>query len=211
MDLFGPRLDRIAEGAMILRGFALDRDLLAAVQAVAGRAPFRHFQTPGGRQIAVEMTNCGALGWISDRHGYRYQATDPATDQPWPAMPQGFLQLAQDAAEQAGFTGFRPDACLINRYVPGVRMGLHQDRDEVDFHAPIVSVSLGLSATFQLGGTARKDPVRRYALDHGDVVVWGGPARLAWHGILMLRDGTHPDTGRVRINLTFRQAGQTPQ
>lgn len=206
MDLFGTRQEPIAEGAAILRGFALNRDLVAAVQAVATQAPFRHFLTPGGRQIGVEMTNCGPLGWISDRRGYRYGVTDPLTDQPWPAMPQGWLELAQDAAAQIGFASFAPDACLINRYAPGVKMGLHQDRDEAGFHAPIVSVSLGLPATFQFGGTDRKDPVRRHVLEHGDVVVWGGPARLAWHGILTLREGNHPKTGRSRINLTFRRA-----
>lgn len=206
MDLFGPRLDQIAEGAVILRSFAADLDLLAGVQAVAAQAPFRHFHTPGGRQIGVEMTNCGTVGWVSDRRGYRYQASDPATDRPWPAMPPGFMRLAQDAAGQAGFAGFRPDACLINRYVPGIRMGLHQDRDEAGFAAPIVSVSLGLPATFQFGGSDRKDPVRRHPLEHGDVVVWGGPARLAWHGILPLRRGAHPLTGQARINLTFRRA-----
>ena len=206
MDLFGKRKEMIGPGAMILRGFALDPELLQGVARVAEAAAFRHFQTPGGRQIGVEMTNCGALGWISDRRGYRYDAQDPLTGQPWPAMPDAFAALARDAASQAGYAGFAPDACLINRYVPGVKMGLHQDRDEAGMEAPIVSVSLGLPAMFQFGGTDRKDPVRRYALDHGDVVVWGGPARLAWHGVLTLKDGAHPDTGRARINLTFRRA-----
>lgn len=207
MDLFGARVDPIAEGAAILRGFAQDDDLLAGVGRVAAQAPFRHFLTPGGRQIGVQMTNCGALGWVSDRRGYRYQTTDPESGQPWPAMPSGFADLARQAAAQVGFDDFAPDACLINRYFPGIRMGLHQDRDEAGFHAPIVSVSLGLPVTFQFGGTDRKDPLRRHDLQHGDVVVWGGPARLAWHGVLTLRDGQHPQTGRARINLTFRQAG----
>ncbi|SMO56262.1 DNA oxidative demethylase AlkB [Paracoccus laeviglucosivorans] len=206
MDLFGQRNEPIATGAMILRGFALDLGLVADVGQVSDAAPFRHFQTPGGRQIGVEMTNCGALGWVSDRRGYRYEPHDPLTDRPWPRMPQAFRELARDAAARAGFADFAPDACLINRYVPGIKMGLHQDRDEGDMGAPIVSVSLGLPATFQFGGTDRRDPVVRHPLDHGDVVVWGGPARLAWHGVLTLKDGAHPETGRARINLTFRKA-----
>lgn len=208
-DLFGagPDAQAIAPGAMILRGIALDPDLPAGIARIAALAPFRHMQTPGGRQIGVEMTNCGALGWISDRRGYRYAPCDPLTGQPWPAMPAAFLRLAVTAAARAGFPGFRPDACLINRYVPGIRMGLHQDRDEADLAAPIVSVSLGLPAVFQFGGVARADPVARHALGHGDAVVWGGPARLAWHGILTLKPGLHPLLGAARINLTFRRAG----
>ncbi|WP_024842474.1 DNA oxidative demethylase AlkB [Paracoccus pantotrophus] len=206
-DLFGTRRDDpIGPGAMILRGFALDLAILADVAHIAGISPFRHMQTPGGRQIGVEMTNCGALGWVSDRRGYRYEPDDPLTGRPWPEMPAGFLRLAQEAAAHAGFPGFRPDACLVNRYVPGVKMGLHQDRDEADLDAPIVSVSLGLPATFQFGGPQRGDPVKKHALEHGDVVVWGGPARLAWHGILTLKRGEHPLTGATRINLTFRRA-----
>lgn len=207
-DLFpepaAPR--RISEGAVILPGFALDHDLLPQVDAIAAQAPFRHFQTPGGRQIGVEMTNAGPLGWVSDRRGYRYQPDDPLSGKPWPAMPPAFLDLAMQAAAMAGFAGFRPDACLINRYRPGVRMGLHQDRDEADLGVPIVSVSLGLPVTFQFGGTERGDPIAKHRLAHGDVVVWGGPSRLAWHGVLTLRQGQHPMTGAARINLTFRRA-----
>ncbi|WP_134679898.1 DNA oxidative demethylase AlkB [Paracoccus ravus] len=208
-DLFGNRRDEpLADGAMILRGFALDRDLVGLVAAIAHAAPFRQMLTPGGKKIGVEMTNCGPLGWISDRRGYRYETLDPLTGKAWPAMPQAFLALARQAAGHAGFADFTPDACLINRYAPGVKMGLHQDRDEAGFDAPIVSVSLGLPAVFQFGGLDRKDAVRRHELRHGDVVVWGGPARLAWHGILTLKPGAHPATGQTRINLTFRQAGQ---
>ncbi|WP_246184952.1 DNA oxidative demethylase AlkB [Paracoccus aestuariivivens] len=207
-DLFGDRCkEPLAEGAVILRGFALDRGLVDVVSTIAKAAPFRHMQTRGGRQIGVEMTNCGSLGWVSDQRGYRYEATDPLTGKPWPSMPEGFGDLANAAAGAAGFGSFRPDACLINRYAPGVKMGLHQDKDEAGFDAPIVSVSLGLPATFQFGGIERSDPVRRHELRHGDVVVWGGPARLAWHGILTLKQGEHPETGRSRINLTFRLAG----
>ncbi|WJS85534.1 DNA oxidative demethylase AlkB [Paracoccus sp. TOH] len=207
-DLFGTRRDEpIGPGAVILRGFALDPAMLDEVARIAGLSPFRHMQTPGGRRIGVEMTNCGALGWVSDRRGYRYEPRDPLTGQLWPEMPPRFRQLAETAAALAGFPGFRPDACLINRYVPGVKMGLHQDRDEAGFDAPIVSVSLGLPATFQFGGPERGDPVAKHRLNHGDAVVWGGPARLNWHGILTLRRGEHPLTGACRINLTFRRAG----
>lgn len=207
-DLFGPGPDEvIAKGAMILRGFARHPDLPEAIAKIAAQAPFRQMLTPGGRRIGVEMTNCGALGWVSDRQGYRYEARDPLTGAPWPPMPDPLRQLAVAAAERAGFPGFHPDACLINRYHPGVRMGLHQDRDEADLTAPIVSVSLGLPAVFQFGGPARSDPVARHALSHSDVVVWGGPARLNWHGIPALKPGQHPVWGACRVNLTFRHAG----
>ncbi len=206
-DLFGTRRDEsIGPGAMILRGIALAPGILAQIARMTAVSPFRHMQTPGGRQIGVEMTNCGALGWVSDRRGYRYEHDDPLTGRPWPEMPDQFQRLAEMAAKRAGFAGFQPDACLINRYVPGVKMGLHQDHDEARFDAPIVSVSLGLPATFQFGGPDRGDPVAKHALNHGDVVVWGGPSRLNWHGILTLKKGDHPVTGPVRINLTFRQA-----
>lgn len=209
-DLFEDMPDDqiIGPGAMILRGMARQAGLMAEISALAAVAPFRHMLTPGGRQIGVEMTNCGPLGWVSDRRGYRYEHCDPLTGMPWPAMPPGFQSLARKAAARAGYPDFVPDACLINRYAPGVRMGLHQDRDEADLSAPIVSVSLGLPATFQFGGTDRKDAIHRHELRHGDVVVWGGPSRLAWHGILTLRPGTHPETGACRINLTFRLAAQ---
>lgn len=182
--------------------------LIAAITAIAARAPFRRFITPGGRRMAVEMTNCGALGWVSDRaRGYRYSPLDPASAEPWPPMPPLFTALAATAAAAAGFAGFTPDACLINRYTPGIGLSPHQDRDERDFSAPIVSVSLGLPATFLWGGAARRDPLRRLPLLHGDIVVWGGPSRLFFHGIAPLRPGLHPLTGPVRYNLTFRRAG----
>jgi alkylated DNA repair protein (DNA oxidative demethylase) len=153
------------------------------------------------------MTNCGALGWISDRAGYRYAACDPQGGRPWPAMPDSFLELATSAAARAGFPGFVPDACLVNRYQPGARLSLHQDRDERDFSAPIVSVSLGLPAVFLFGGERRADRPLRVTLAHGDVVVWGGPSRLRFHGVLPLEDGRHRLVGRQRINLTLRHAG----
>jgi alkylated DNA repair protein (DNA oxidative demethylase) len=204
----GPREETLAEGAVLLRGFAGDvaETLLAAVDAVAAAAPFRHLVTPGGYLMSVAMTNCGAVGWVSDRSGYRYDTHDPTTGEPWPPLPAAFLDLAAGAATRAGFPGFAPDACLINRYEPGTRLSLHQDRDERDTGAPIVSVSLGLPATFLFGGLQRSDPTRKVRVEHGDVAVWGGPARLAFHGIAPLAEGSHARVGRQRINLTFRKA-----
>ncbi len=200
--------DPIAPGAMLLRGFALDvsEALLQAVQQVMAQAPPRHLETPGGQAMSVAMTNCGARGWVSDRRGYRYTECDPLSGRPWPAMPACFAELAARAAAEAGFKDFSPDACLINRYEPGARMGLHQDRDEEDMAAPIVSVSLGLPAVFLFGGAKRSDRPMRYPLQHGDVVVWGGPSRLAYHGVATLAGGAHTLLGRQRINLTFRRA-----
>ena len=205
----------IAPGAAILRGFALPvtNALMQGVEAVLAAAPLRHLVTPGGQTMSVAMSNCGPLGWVSDRRGYRYSAVDPLSNQPWPAMPDGFLALATNAAVEAGFAGFTPNACLINQYEPGARMGLHQDRDEGgagggkegDFSAPIVSVSLGLPATFLFGGPQRKDKTTRWPLLHGDVVVWGGPSRLAFHGVAPLKDGEHAALGARRANLTFRR------
>jgi DNA oxidative demethylase len=214
MDLFarvpdvGPSQEAMADGAVLLRGFAkpFEADLIAALRDIVAQAPFRHMLTPGGHQMSVAMTNCGGLGWLTDRTGYRYDANDPETGQPWPPIPCSFRELAEKAADQAGFRGFSPDACLINRYQPGARMSLHQDRDEQDFGAPIVSVSLGLPAIFLFGGLKRSDRPRRFRLEHADVVVWGGPARLVFHGVAPLADGEHPLLGRQRINLTFRKA-----
>jgi alkylated DNA repair protein (DNA oxidative demethylase) len=206
---FLPSRESMAEGAVLLRGFAspFESELLAALRDIAGEAPFRHMVTPGGHQMSVAMTNCGTLGWVTDRSGYRYDGNDPETGKPWPAMPAAFYRLAGQAAAKAGFFEFAPDACLINRYQPGARMSLHQDKDEDDFGAPIVSVSLGLPAIFLFGGLKRSDKPHRFRLQHGDVVVWGGPARLAFHGIAPLADGEHALIGRQRINLTFRKAG----
>lgn len=198
----------MAEGAVLLRGFAgsSEGELIAALRDIASQAPFRHMVTPGGHSMSVAMSNCGDLGWVTDRSGYRYDTNDPETGRPWPAMPAAFYRLAVEAAEQAGFAGFSPDACLINRYQPGARMSLHQDKDEQDFGAPIVSVSLGLPAVFLFGGLQRADKPRRFRLEHGDVVVWGGPTRLVFHGVAPLADGEHALVGRERINLTFRKA-----
>ena len=198
----------LGDGAVVLRGFVGARieNVLAAVHSVASRADFRRMTTPGGFLMSVAMTNCGSAGWVSDRKGYRYDAIDPLTGMPWPPMPEVFLELACSAAGTAGFSGFLPDACLINRYEPGAKLSLHQDKDERDFDAPIVSVSLGLPATFLFGGTTRSASVRKINLLSGDVVVWGGPSRLNYHGVAPLRDGCDPLTGSFRINLTFRKA-----
>ncbi len=184
----------------------MEAALLEALAAVVDDAPFRHMVTPGGHRMSVAMTNCGTAGWVTDRTGYRYDLADPESGQSWPGMPDAFADLARRAAARAGFPGFEADACLVNRYEPGARLSLHQDKNERGLDAPIVSVSLGLPATFLFGGLRRSDPARRIALRHGDVVVWGGPARLAFHGVLPLADGEHPVLGRQRINLTFRRA-----
>ncbi len=209
-DLFWDAPSRLVlgDGAVLLGGFACQEGaaLLRALAAVAEAAPFRHMVTPGGHCMSVAMTNCGAVGWVTDRTGYRYDRTDPESGLPWPEMPGVFADLAAEAAAQAGFAGFMPDACLINRYEPGARLSLHQDKDERGFDAPIVLVSLGLPATFLFGGVKRSDPPRRVALRHGDVAVWGGPSRLAFHGVAPLAEGEHPMLGRQRINLTFRRA-----
>jgi alkylated DNA repair protein (DNA oxidative demethylase) len=208
-EFAGERRDEtIAPGAMLLRAFALPfaEDLLAVLGDITVTAPFRRMTTPWGAAMSVAMTNCGEAGWLSDRTGYRYDRIDPNSGRPWPAMPECFSTLASAAADQAGYPDFIPDACLINRYLPGTKLTLHQDRNERDYTQPIVSVSLGLPATFQFGGTKRRDPVRRFLLRHGDVVVWGRDTRLAYHGIAELKDGDHPLLGKLRINLTFRRA-----
>ncbi|MBS0529867.1 MAG: DNA oxidative demethylase AlkB, partial [Proteobacteria bacterium] len=186
-----PTQETMAEGAVLLRGFARadEMELIAALNAIVAQAPFRHMITPGGHTMSVAMTNCGVSGWTTDRSGYRYASADPETGQPWPEMPPPFRQLAEQAAKRAGFAGFAPDACLINRYEPGAKMSLHQDKDEHDFGAPIVSVSLGLPAIFMFGGLKRRDKPQRFRLMHGDVAVWGGPVRLAYHGVAPLADG----------------------
>jgi len=211
MDLFETELPReyLGPGATLLRKFAVPDEtaILAALDAVMSQSPFRHMVTPGGYRMSVAMTNCGELGWVTDRTGYRYDAIDPLTGKTWPPMPASFLKLATSAAATAGFPDFQPDACLVNRYEPGTRLSLHQDRNERDFNQPIVSVSLGLPATFLFGGLKRADKTVRIPLSHGDVVVWGGATRLRYHGVSPLKDGEHPLLGRRRINLTFRKAG----
>jgi len=211
LDLFSdeaPWQEPLAEGAVILRRRArADAPaLLAAIETIAAQHPFTHRITPGGYRMSVAMTNCGDVGWFSDARGYRYSEQDVSNGQRWPAMPPLFRELAQQCAQEAGFSHFTPDACLINRYAAGAKMSLHQDKDERDLHQPIVSVSLGLPAVFQFGGFARGDATQRVLLEHGDIVVWGGPSRLRYHGILPLKPGVHPEAGTVRYNLTFRRA-----
>ncbi len=199
--------EQMAEGAVLLRGFVGDSEpeLIAVLREIVAAAPFRRMFTPGGHQMSVAMTNCGNAGWVTDRSGYRYDAEDPESGKPWPAMPPLLRELADRAADRAGFAGFAPDVCLINRYVAGAKMSLHQDKDELDFTAPIVSVSLGLPAIFMFGGLKRSDKPRRFRLEHGDVAVWGGPSRLFFHGVAPLADGDHPVMGQQRLNLTFRK------
>jgi alkylated DNA repair protein (DNA oxidative demethylase) len=201
-------IDRIGDGAVLLRGFATEEapGLLTALQDILAMAPFRNMVTPGGYRMSVAMTNCGRAGWVTDRSGYRYDPLDPATGRPWPAMPDSFLRLATRAGAAGGYSGFTPDACLINRYEPGARLSLHQDKNERDFSAPIVSVSLGLPIVFLFGGLQRGDRARRIRLQSGDVAVWGGATRLVFHGTQPLADGYDELTGRCRINLTFRKA-----
>jgi alkylated DNA repair protein (DNA oxidative demethylase) len=201
-------VERLSKAAVVLRGFASDMaaELAAAVEEITAVAPFRNMITPGGFRMSVGMTNCGRGGWVTDRKGYRYEQIDPITGEPWPAIPEGFRRLAASAAAAAGYPGFEPDACLINLYVPGTRLSLHRDENERDMTAPIVSVSLGLPAVFLFGGNRRSDRTRRILLESGDIVVWGGPDRLVYHGVAPLPDGDDPLTGNRRINLTFRKA-----
>ncbi|MGC2199900.1 MAG: DNA oxidative demethylase AlkB [Stellaceae bacterium] len=201
-------VERLSGGAVILRGFVADRvaALVAAVAEIAAVAPFRNMVTPGGYRMSVAMTNCGRVGWVTDRRGYRYDPVDPMTGRAWPEMPALFRRLAADAAVSGGFAGFDPDACLINRYEPGTKLSLHRDEDERDMTAPIVSVSLGIPAVFLFGGNSRADRPRRIRLESGDVVVWGGPDRLVYHGVAPLAEGEDPLTENCRFNLTFRKA-----
>jgi DNA oxidative demethylase len=198
----------LGTGACMMKGLAGSdaAALWCQVQGVVAVAPLRHLITPGGFRMSVAMSNCGTLGWVSDRRGYRYETHDPQRGLPWPAMPLALKRLATDAAALAGYAGFEPDACLINRYHPGARMSLHQDKDEQDFTQPIVSVSLGLPAVFLFGGATRSDATQRVLLEHGDVLVWGGPTRLHFHGVMPLKPGEHAMTGACRVNLTFRRA-----
>ena len=213
-DLFEPdagselRQQQLGPGATLLRGFAVpvSAALAGDLQRVIARAPFRHMVTPGGLSMSVAMTNCGAYGWVSERTGYRYDSIDPESGKPWPSMPESFLRLAGEAAAAAGFEGFAPDACLINRYQAGAKLSLHQDKDEHDFGQPIVSVSLGVPATFLFGGSSRAGTTLRVPVRHGDVLVWGGPARLNYHGVLPVKAAHHPFAGAHRINLTLRKA-----
>ena len=207
-EMRATRCEPLAPGAMLLRALAASQAaaLVEDLQQVTARSPFRYMTTRGGYRMSVAMSNCGTTGWITDESGYRYDGRDPLTAACWPAMPAAFSTLATRAAAAAGFPDFVPDACLISRYEPGARLSLHQDRDERDLDSPIVSISLGLPAVFLFGGQRRSERANRLPLAHGDVVVWGGPSRLRFHGVLPLSDGEHPLLGRYRINLSLRKA-----
>lgn len=214
MDLFDqselqPTRQEILKDVVLLRAFALsaEEQILADLANVTQAAPLRKMYTAGAKPMSVMTASCGDFGWVSDHQGYRYAAFDPLTGQPWPAMPASFRHLAQQASVLAGFAGFEPDTCLINRYAPDAKMGLHQDKDERDFSQPIVSVSLGIPAVFQVGGFARNDKALKLTLYHGDVLVWGGESRLRFHGVMPVKTAHHPLLGEMRINLTFRKAG----
>lgn len=204
---FQERTEHLGTGALVLRAFARSSagTLVEALEGAIQHSPFRRMSTPGGYRMSVAMSNCGEAGWVSDVTGYRYDALDPASGVRWPAMPRTFRELATRAAAEAGFAGFTPDVCLMSRYEPGARLSLHQDKDEHDLESPIVSVSLGLPAVFLFGGHRRADRPQRVPLVHGDVVVWGGPARLRFHGVLSLKAGSHPVLGACRVNLSFRK------
>ncbi|MGH8595388.1 MAG: DNA oxidative demethylase AlkB [Gammaproteobacteria bacterium] len=213
LDLFTNSLsearhESLGTAGAVLRSFATTQasELLAEIKKIEMQAPFRLMVTPGGLRMSVALTNCGNYGWVSDRRGYRYAPRDPESDRPWPPLPEVFLTLAGAAADAAGYSDFTPDACLVNRYAPGTRLSLHQDKNERDFSAPIVSVSLGLPAVFLFGGPKRTDPCLRIPLRDGDVAVWGGESRLYFHGVMPLKPGTHPSTGAYRFNLTLRKA-----
>ena len=200
------RVTQLTSGAHVFHGYALDiaEELLKEIDLVVSVSPLRSVVTPRGKSMSVKMTNCGTTGWVSDRRGYRYEEKDPVTAKKWPVMPPGFVAIAKRSAAVAGYPDYQPNVCLINRYEPGNSMGLHQDKDERDFSQPIVSVSLGLSINFKIGGLSRQGSTTRTDLVHGDVLVFGGPARLAYHGVGKLREGEHPLTGKSRFNLTFR-------
>lgn len=206
-DLFSTESEEICPGMVLLRQFVDSAELQPDLESILAVSPLRRMQTRRGFYLSVQSTNCGQLGWISDRQGYRYSELDPLTDQSWPDMPKNFRVLAQRAAESVGFPGFDPDSCLINHYLPGTQMGAHQDRDESDFSAPIVSVSLGIDARFFVTGPERRGRSSAVDLSDGDVIVFGGPARHYYHGVRKLKFSEHPRFGAVRWNLTFRKAG----
>jgi len=196
----------IAPEVLLLKHHAITAPLVAAIERISREAPFRRLHTPGGGQMSVAMTNCGTVGWHSDTRGYRYLDRDPESGRPWPPMPPAFLSLASHAAAMAGFPGFEPDCCLVNRYAIGSQMGAHRDYDELDMRHAIVSVSIGLPAVFVWYGARRKGPAIPVLVEDGDVVVFGGAARAGYHGVRRLAARPEAACDAVRYNLTFRRA-----
>ncbi len=211
--LFAELEDKLPEGASLFRGRLSAAEQLAILDDVAAvieeAPPFRP-QMPAGPYMINTLTNCGPLGWMSDKRGYRYEATHPQTGKPWPQIPSAVLAVAKQAAADTGYA-FEPDACLVNIYAADGRLSLHRDYDEADFAWPIVSLSFGNDADFQLGGPARSGPTTTFTLNSGDVFVLAGPSRLRYHGVKHIRPGTSPITHKAlpeggRINLTLRRA-----
>ena len=208
MNLFSqlelePTHEELYPGAVLMRGLALpqDREFFAAMESIIAAAPLHHAVTPGGLPMGVMVTDCGD----SRAFANRWDAANTPGKQPWPRMPRVLYDFAIRCANRSGFPLFRPDACHINRYHAGIKLGLHQDRHEIDLNQPIVSISLGLECIFLLGGLQRTDKARHILLEHGDVIVWGGPSRMRFHGVQPLKPGSHPLTGPYRYNLTFRR------
>ena len=206
-DLFSQtttETQEILSDMYILRSFTSLASLIDEVKSVVQRAPLRYMQTPGGKKLNISMTNCGEYGWISESSGYRYTKHDPTSGQKWPNMPESFQLLAMQAARKCDFNGFKPNACLINHYKLGRNLTAHQDKNEPDLSQPIVSVSLGMSARFQIYGDSRNNKPLEIELYDGDVMVWGRSARLIYHGVKTNHSIPHPILGTHRINLTFR-------
>ena len=208
-DLFStiaPEIEELFPGVFLFRSYVNEQDFMEAVISTTKKIPFRHMITPGGKKINVSGTSMGDCGWYSDRRGYRYERIDPITGNNWPKIPKNISSVVSNAAKKVGFGGFIPDSCFINCYKPGVALTAHIDQDEVDFSQPIVSVSLGVSAIFQIFGEKRNGKVINIPLHSGDLLIFGGTARKFYHGVKKLKDQTHPLTNNLRINLTFRRA-----
>lgn len=208
-DLFSnnrPPIEEIYPDLFVLANFVDTNPLMVQVERITKVSPFRKMMTPNGHYTGVALTNCGDFGWTSDRNEYRYSSSDPLNNQPWLAIPESFKALAKNAAHVAGFKDFEPDACLINQYLIGTKLGSHQDKNEKDFSQPIVSVSIGLSAVFQIFGNQRAGQAINYRLYDGDVVVWGNSARLCYHGVRTLSAAELDPTCQQRINITFRKS-----
>ena len=208
MNLFSqlatePTHEQILPGAVLMRGLALAQDVefFSAIDTIVAAAPLHHATTPGGLPMGVMVSDCGT----PQAFGRRWDPQNPAVRKTWPPMPRVLEDFAIRCGVRAGFPLFRPDSCHVNRYQAGTKLGLHQDRHECDLSQPIVSISFGLECVFLLGGLERTDKTKRLLLEHGDVLVWGGPSRMRFHGVLPLKPGHHPLTGPYRYNLTFRK------